>query len=198
MIIILAICQGFAKHLIRTQHQAEMDSRQRHCLPLTNSLLLFCPRYLPVFWGCSFFQSFSSWPLLQPLTPAPCSQFPLSPPAPTSTPIPFTWLCRARVGESVTMETGAEAAKGCRCERGEKETKKTKNWSVLRNPGVVFRCRYSNKKQGANDSLYFWCGKSRCKSLLDFFNSLCNKYQPFLFQSTTLAVSLHSQTFSNP
>lgn len=43
------------------------------------------------------------------------------------------------------METGAEAAKGCRCERGEKETKKTKNWSVLRNPGVVFRCRYSNK-----------------------------------------------------
>lgn len=54
------------------------------------------------------------------------------------------------------METGAEAAKGCRCERGEKETKKTKNWSVLRNPGVVFRCRYSNKKQGANDScLYF-------------------------------------------
>lgn len=53
------------------------------------------------------------------------------------------------------METGAEAVKGCRCERGEKETKKTKNWSVLRNPGVVFRCRYSNKKQGANDSLYF-------------------------------------------
>lgn len=133
MIIILAICQGFAKHLIKTQHQAEMDSRQRHCLSLTNSLYwhslnsLFAPLSLSLF-ACFggdvfFFQSFSSWPFLQPLTPAPCSQFPLSPPAPTSTPIPFTWLCRARVGESVTMETGAEAAKGCRCERGKGDKK---------------------------------------------------------------------------
>lgn len=67
MIIILAICQGFAKHLIRTQHQAEMDSRQRHCLPLTNSLYwhslnsLFAPLSLSLFacfLGMFFFPIF--------------------------------------------------------------------------------------------------------------------------------------------
>ena len=44
---------------------------------------------------------------------------------PTPTPIPFTWLCRARVGESVTMETGAEAVEGSlwERERGGKERK---------------------------------------------------------------------------
>ncbi len=36
MIIIAAICRGFSKHLLWTQHQAEMDSSRRHCLPQTN------------------------------------------------------------------------------------------------------------------------------------------------------------------
>lgn len=54
MIIISAICQGFPKHLFWTQHQAEMDSSRRHCLPLTNHLYwhslysLFAPLPLAV------------------------------------------------------------------------------------------------------------------------------------------------------
>lgn len=54
MIIISAICQGFVKHLLWTQHQAEMDSSRRHCLPLTNHLYwhslysLFAPLSLAV------------------------------------------------------------------------------------------------------------------------------------------------------
>lgn len=63
MIIILAICRGFAKHLIKTQHQAEMDSSRRHCLPLTNSLYwhslnsLFAPLSLSVCLFLIFFFS---------------------------------------------------------------------------------------------------------------------------------------------
>lgn len=85
---------------------------------LTFSLFIICPfiaRCLP-----SFLKKKNHFHLGHSFN-NPDSQFLLEPPTPT--PIPFTWLWWARVGESVTMETGAEAVEGSQWERrGEKET----------------------------------------------------------------------------
>lgn len=180
MIIILAICQGFAKHLIKTQHQAEMDSRQRHCLSLTNSLYwhslnsLFAPLSLSLF-ACFggdvfFFSLFHLGHFFNLSHPHPAHSslsHPQPPPPPPSRSLDYV---EPESGKVSLWKQGPRQRRAVDV-RGEKETKKTKNWPVLRNPRVVFRCRYySNERQGANDfCLYFWCGKSRCKSLLDFF-----------------------------
>lgn len=156
MTIISAICQGFQKHLIWTQHQAAMDSSQRHCLLPTNRLywhslyslfaalsLAVCPLKKKSKNLSHLCHSFNPPPSTHP-TPS----FLFRPQPPTH--IQFTWLCRARVGESVTMETGAEAVESSLWERGGKrdEEEKTKNWAVLWNPQAVIWCRSDSQKKG--------------------------------------------------
>lgn len=106
-----------------------MDSSPAHCLPLTNHLYwyslysLFAPLSFAV---CPFF-IIHILAILS--TPHPASQPSSLSRPPTPTPIPFTWLCRARVWESVTMETGAEAVEGSLKETGEN---RWREWRRLR------------------------------------------------------------------
>lgn len=119
MIIISAICQGFPKHLIWTQHKAGWIRAQHtvcHWQIIFIDILFihYLLLYLSLF--ALFYHSHLGYSFNPP--PSLTAQFPLSQP-PTPTPIPFTWLCRARVWESVTMETGAEAVEGSLRETGE-------------------------------------------------------------------------------
>lgn len=80
MIIISAICQGFSKHLLWTQHQAEMDRSRRHCLPLTNHHYWLSPYSLFASLSCTvcpFFPFFLNHSRLGHSFSNPYSQFPL-------------------------------------------------------------------------------------------------------------------------
>lgn len=117
MIIISAICPGFAKTpALNPGIRRMMDPSRRRCLPSTrhhywHSLYSsFAPLSLTV---CSCFyekkkkkKTIHLGRSLENLG----SRFLRHPPTPTL--IPFAWLWWSWVGGSVTMETGAEAAEG--------------------------------------------------------------------------------------
>lgn len=86
---------------------------------LTFYLFIICSfisRCLPFFFFIFLIFAIPSTP------PTPHSWLPLSPPTPTR--IPLTWLCRAGVGESVTMETGAETVEGSLWQKGGRDEEK--------------------------------------------------------------------------
>ncbi len=148
MIIIAAICRGFSKHLLWTQHQAEMDSSRRHCLPQTNhhywhSLYsVFAPLSLAV---CPFLIVLI---LAVPSTTLTPSSF-LSPqPPPLSRSLDYSEPESGKVSLWKQGQRQWRALNGREGERDGDREKKTENWPVLRNPPAVI----SYKRQVTNES----------------------------------------------
>lgn len=156
MIIISAICQGFSKHLLWTQHQAEMDPSRRHCLPLTNHHYWLSPYSLFAPLSCAvcpfFFFSFFLIILVLAIptaTPTPSSLCSPQPP-PLSRSLDYVEPESGKVSLWKQGQRQWRALYGR--ERGgnrrrQKERKKTENWPVLRNPRVVISRRSDSKKK---------------------------------------------------
>lgn len=142
MIIISAICQGFLKHLIWTQHKAGMDSSPTHCLPLTNHLYwyslysLFAPLSFAV---CPFFNHLHLGYSFNPPSPTPSSLFP---PNPHPYPVRLIMSCQS-LGKCHYGNRGRGSGGLSMGERGKqmKRVKKTQKRLVLRNPRVVIWCK---------------------------------------------------------